>query len=176
MYVCVMEVRCLGGGDRVVTRDLCTYFTLYCVRTITSDTIREQELKSVQLLVIGNIYCRVGSEATNRSAGQSHLGQHIFVCLCVTLRNARRTSFSARAYSFSAQVYSRSEGHPYNIRTWTAIYITKILWYKINDYGFQGLHDEYTYQAANTHTRQYALSIVTLTTRAHAECQDRRIP
>jgi len=23
-----------------------------------------------------------------------------------------------------------------------------------NDYGFQGLHDKYTYQAVNTHTRQ----------------------
>ena len=27
-----------------------------------------------------------------------------------------------------------------------------------NDYGFRRLHDEYTYQAMNTHTRQYALS------------------
>ena len=44
MYVCVIEVRCLGGGARVVMHDLCTYFTLYCMCTITSTTIREQQL------------------------------------------------------------------------------------------------------------------------------------
>jgi len=39
-------------------------------------------------------------------------------CTDITLRNARSTSFSALAYSWS-------ERHPYNIRTWTAIYITR---------------------------------------------------
>ena len=34
--VCVTEVGSLGGGIIVVTRDICTYCTLYCVCVITS--------------------------------------------------------------------------------------------------------------------------------------------
>jgi len=32
------------------------------------------------------------------------------------------------------------------------------------------LHDEYTYQAVTTYTRQYGLSIVTLTARVRTAC------
>ena len=91
---------------------------------------------------------------------------HLFVYACVMLRNARSTSFSAQAYS-------RSECHPYNIRTWTALYITRF--YGTKWLWVSRLHDEYTYQAVNTYTGHYALSIVTLTARActvHAKTEE----
>jgi len=49
------------------------------------------------MLQEGFLIYRQGSEATNLGSGQLNLSQRMFVCLCVTLRNARSTSFSTRA-------------------------------------------------------------------------------
>jgi len=65
------------------------------------------------------------------------------VCVHVTLRNARSTSFSAWVYSLSVRAYSQSK-HPYNTRTGTAIYITRF--YCTKWLWVSRLHDEYTYQ------------------------------
>ena len=67
---------------------------------------------------------------------------YLFVCACVTLRNARGTSFSVWVYSWNV--------HPYIIRTCyiTSFHGTKWLW-------VSRLHDEYTYQAVNSYTRKW---------------------
>ena len=82
--------------------------------------------------------------------------QLVFVSLPIftQLKKEVPHSVRGRSCSFSAQAYSRSERHPYNNRAWTAVYVTtfydtKWLW-------VLRLHDEYTYQAANTHAGMVA--------------------
>ena len=79
----------------------------------------------------------------------------VYLCVCVALRNARSSSFSARAYSWN-------ECHPYNIRRHELLFILIDFMVQI-DYW---LHDECTYQADRYYAQQYALSIVTPTARA----------
>ena len=81
----------------------------------------------------------------------------VYLCMCNTQE--------CKKYLIQCAGVLTKQTSSLQYQTWTAIYITRFcgtkwLW-------VSRLHDEYTYQAVNTYTGHYALSIVTLTARAH---------